>query len=76
MNQSTFCKDGGTISWIGHTVKQRYFRGIQTYINARTTLYEFRDTLNAANVFLSNSLAAQLAQVDTLKRTTVSELLD
>lgn len=55
---------------------RQYHSLLQTYINAKSPAYGFRERMKADNVFPNKALAGQLAQVDAFKRTAVSDLLD
>ncbi|KAE8651173.1 hypothetical protein Csa_001132 [Cucumis sativus] len=49
---------------------------IQAYVNAKTPAYGMRERMMADKVFPNKTLAGQLAQVDSFRKTAVSDLLD
>ncbi|MCL7036683.1 hypothetical protein MKW94_014064 [Papaver nudicaule] len=49
---------------------------LKAYINAKVPAYGFRDRMKADNVFPNKSVAGQLAQIDTFKKTAISDFLD
>ncbi|XP_011027246.1 PREDICTED: pentatricopeptide repeat-containing protein At1g80270, mitochondrial-like [Populus euphratica] len=61
----------------GYQARIRQFQTlIQAYIIAKAPCYGMRERLKADGIFPNKSLAAQLAQVDAFRRTSVSDLLD
>ncbi|CAN0910219.1 Pentatricopeptide repeat-containing protein At1g80270, mitochondrial [Linum grandiflorum] len=61
----------------GYVARLRQFQAlVQTYVNAKLPAYGIRERMKADNIFPNKALAAQLAQVDAFRRTTVSDLLD
>ncbi|KAB5511167.1 hypothetical protein DKX38_030175 [Salix brachista] len=61
----------------GYQARIRQFQAlIQAYIIAMAPCYGMRERLKADGIFPNKSLAAQLAQVDAFRRTSVSDLLD
>ncbi|KAA0053894.1 pentatricopeptide repeat-containing protein [Cucumis melo var. makuwa] len=49
---------------------------VQAYLNAKTPAYGMRERMMADNVFPNKALAGKLAQLDSFRQTTVSDLLD
>ncbi|CAM8954527.1 unnamed protein product [Rhodiola kirilowii] len=61
----------------GYKSQLRMFQALfQAYINSKTPAYGMKERLKAANLFPNKQIAAQLAQIDAFKKTTVSDLLD
>lgn len=52
-----------------------YYTLLKAYQTARTPVYGFRERLKADNMYPNNAVAAQLAALDTLKKTQISDLL-
>ncbi|KAL4203364.1 hypothetical protein AMTRI_Chr01g127540 [Amborella trichopoda] len=49
---------------------------LQTYVNANTPAYGFRERLKADNVFPNRFMASVLTKADAFKKTAISDLLD
>ncbi|CAL9046187.1 pentatricopeptide repeat-containing protein At1g80270, mitochondrial-like [Musa acuminata AAA Group] len=62
---------------IGYAVKLRpYQLLLQTYINAKSPAYGFRERMKADNISPNRAMAIQLTTADALRKTQISELLD
>ncbi|XP_042474552.1 pentatricopeptide repeat-containing protein At1g80270, mitochondrial-like [Zingiber officinale] len=62
------------IGYVGRM--KQYHTLLQTYVNAKTPAYGFRERMKADNMFPNKTLAAQLMSNDAFKKTPISELLD
>ena len=61
----------------GYMGRMRLYQSLlQAYINAKAPAYGFRERLKADNMFPNKAVAAQLAAVDSFKRTQISDSLD
>ncbi|XP_026435943.1 pentatricopeptide repeat-containing protein At1g80270, mitochondrial-like [Papaver somniferum] len=61
----------------GYVRKIRQYQCLlQAYVNAKAPAYGFRDRMKADSVFPNKSVAGQLTQIDTFKKTVISDLLD
>lgn len=61
----------------GYVRRIRPFQSLlQAYIKAKAHPYGFVDRMKADNIFPTRAMAAQLAQVDSFRRTSVSDLID
>ncbi|WOL16381.1 pentatricopeptide repeat-containing protein [Canna indica] len=49
---------------------------LQTYVNAKTPPYGFRERLKADNIIPNKAMAAQIAATDAFRKTQISDLLD
>ncbi|URE02996.1 DNA-binding protein [Musa troglodytarum] len=62
---------------IGYAVRLRpYQLLLQTYINAKSPAYGFRERMKADNISPNGAVARQLATTDAFRKTQISELLD
>lgn len=59
-----------------YVARFRQFETLIPYLNSKAPVYRMRDRLKADNFFPNNALAENLAQVDALRKTVVSDLLD
>ncbi|RWW04710.1 hypothetical protein BHE74_00046667 [Ensete ventricosum] len=61
----------------GYAVRLRpYQLLLQTYINAKSPAYGFRERMKADNISPTRAVAIQLATTDAFRKTQISELLD
>lgn len=62
---------------IGYAVKLgQYQLLLQTYINAKSPAYGFRERMKADNISPNRAVARQLTTADAFRKTQISELLD
>ncbi|KAJ0256712.1 Gamma-tubulin complex component [Hirschfeldia incana] len=62
---------------VGYTSRLRQFQALlQAYLNAKAPAYGMRDRMKADNIFPNKAMAAQLAQGDPFKKTSISDILD
>uniref|UniRef100_A0A1D1ZJF9 Pentatricopeptide repeat-containing protein At1g80270, mitochondrial n=1 Tax=Anthurium amnicola TaxID=1678845 RepID=A0A1D1ZJF9_9ARAE len=69
---------------IFHRMRQHGYLGrvrqyqvlLQTYINAKTPAYGFKERMKADNIFPNKTVTAQLVTADAFKKSQISELLD
>ncbi|KAE8683610.1 putative RNFputative [Hibiscus syriacus] len=61
----------------GYVARLRQFQTlVESYRNAKAPAYGIRERMLAENIFPNKYLAAQLAEVDAFRRTSVSDLLE